>query len=316
MDFNTATSHIISPHHSHHKVFTSLTSHVTHISQWSHLTMLTSLTKHITSLVPLVTPIIITRITYHLTPTSRVTHITTHIAHISHRSHLTSLITHITWHPHHLSLTSQDTHMTNQLRRPHLTSFTLLTSDITHIWHHSHHSHLTPLTSLLVGISVAVAVKKSLLVPTADFGDVWVSLFVGGAKFVVGASLFVAGVWCCSATFCGGLTYLAMLERGFSWQAEHLVMLECHFSWSWLYLLMSTWLGTPLFVAGVIWRCRSFTFLAFGDVGASLFVAGALFGAICRGSGKISWHHMTWRGITWNDISQVTTLIHLTSPHN
>ena len=36
--------------------------------------------------------------------------------------------------------------------------------------------------------------------------------------------------------------------------------------------------GASLFLAGA----------AFSDVGASLFVAGALFGVICRGSGKIS----------------------------
>ena len=51
-----------------------------------------------------------------------------------------------------------------------------------------------------------------------------------------------------------------ILERHFSWQAQHLVILECHFSWQAQYL----------FVAGAV----------SGDVGVSLFVAGAVFGEI------------------------------------
>ena len=73
-----------------------------------------------------------------------------------------------------------------------------------------------------------------------------------------------------------------MLERHFSWQVQHLLMLECHFSWQ---ARGRRTIGDALFVAAA--RCRD-----------------------------ITWHDATPHHMTWHDISQVTTLPHLTSPHN
>ena len=81
-----------------------------------------------------------------------------------------------------------------------------------------------------------------------------------------------------------------MLERHFSWQAQHLVMLcLCDLSWQGQHLVMSechfSWQAH-------YWWC---TF---------------------RGRHHMTWRHTASHDMTWHDISQLTTLHHLASPHN